>query len=37
LIGRKRGSGRHGHRFAVTMLTVLGALLVIKGAIELLA
>jgi Sap, sulfolipid-1-addressing protein len=29
--------GRHGHRFAVTMLTVLGALLVIKGAIELLA
>ena len=29
--------GRHGHRFAVTMLTVLGTLLVIKGAIELLA
>ena len=29
--------GRHAHRFAVTMLTVLGTLLVIKGAIELLA
>jgi Sap, sulfolipid-1-addressing protein len=28
--------GRHGHRFAVTMLTVLGTLLVIKGVIELL-
>jgi Sap-like sulfolipid-1-addressing protein len=28
--------GRHAHRFAVTMLTVLGTLLVIKGAIELL-
>jgi Sap, sulfolipid-1-addressing protein len=27
--------GRHAHRFAITMLTVLGALLVIKGAIEL--
>ena len=27
---------RHAHRFAVTMLTVLGTLLVIKGAIELL-
>jgi hypothetical protein len=29
--------GRHAHRFAVMMLTVLGMLLVIKGAIELLA
>ncbi|MFZ0090684.1 MAG: GAP family protein [Solirubrobacteraceae bacterium] len=29
--------GRNGHRFAVTMLTVLGALLVIKGVIELLS
>ena len=28
--------GRHAHRFAVTMLVVLGTLLVIKGAIELL-
>jgi hypothetical protein len=30
-------TGRHGRRFAVMMLTVLGALLVIKGLIELLA
>lgn len=29
--------GRHAHQFAVMMLTVLGTLLVIKGAIELLA
>ena len=29
--------GRHARRFAVTMLTVLGALLVIKGLIELLS
>jgi hypothetical protein len=29
--------GRHGQRFAVTMLTVLGTLLVIKGVIELLS
>ncbi len=29
--------GRHAHRFAVTMLVVLGTLLVIKGAIELLS
>jgi hypothetical protein len=28
--------GRHGHQFAVTMLTVLGALLLTKGVIELL-
>lgn len=29
--------GRHGRRFAVTMLTALGTLLVIKGVIELLS
>jgi Sap, sulfolipid-1-addressing protein len=29
--------GRHGRRFAVTMLTVVGALLVSKGVIELLS
>jgi Sap, sulfolipid-1-addressing protein len=29
--------GRHGRRFAVTMLTVLGGMLVIKGLIELLS
>ncbi len=29
--------GRHARRFAVTMLTVLGGLLVIKGLIELLS
>jgi Sap, sulfolipid-1-addressing protein len=28
--------GRHGHQFAVTALTVLGALLLTKGLIELL-
>jgi hypothetical protein len=35
--GAKAWVGRHAHRFAVTMLTALGTLLVIKGAIELLS
>ncbi|HYB31530.1 MAG TPA: hypothetical protein VEF89_33405 [Solirubrobacteraceae bacterium] len=33
--GRRRG--RHGRRFAVIVLSVLGGLLVIKGLVELLA
>ena len=35
--GAKAWIGRHGHRFAVTMLTVIGGLLVTKGLIELLS
>ena len=33
----KAWTGRHAHRFAVTMLAVLGGLLVLKGLIELLS